>query len=171
MPSQALRELVVTIREQTGVASPDLTLEERRQAMEDMQAQITTPDDISLQNVDMNGIPGRWVRAPGARDDAVVLYFHGGGYVMGSLDTHQEMMSRISRACGASVLGVDYRLAPEAIFPAAVEDAVASFDWLLGQGVAPGKIVFAGDSAGGPGIAAGQRQAATRRRIYILALD
>lgn len=149
MASQALKEMVVTIREQTGVASPDLTLEERRQAMEDMQAQIPTPNDIALQDVDINGIPGRWIKAPGVRDDAVVLYFHGGGYVMGSLDTHQEMMGRISRACGASVLGVDYRLAPEATFPAAVEDAVASYDWLLGQGVAPGKIVFAGDSAGG----------------------
>lgn len=149
MGSQALRELVVTMRAQRGMAPPDLTLEQRRQEMEDMQAQIPTPEDISHKDVDMNGIPGRWIKAPGVRDDAVVLYFHGGGYVMGSLNTHQEVMSRISRACGASVLGVDYRLAPEAIFPAAVEDAVASFDWLIGQGISPGKVVFGGDSAGG----------------------
>lgn len=149
MASQALKELVVTIRQQSGAAAPDLTLEERRAAMEQMQATTPTPDDIAIEDIDMAGVPGRWVRAPGAREDTVVLYFHGGGYIMGSLDTHQELMSRISRACAASVLGVGYRLAPESVFPAAVDDALTSYQWLRAQGIAPDKIVFAGDSAGG----------------------
>lgn len=149
MASQALKELVATIREQSGAASPDMTLEERRAAMEQMQTATPTPEDITLEDVDMAGVPGRWVKAPGVREDAVVLYFHGGGYVMGSLNTHQELMSRISRVCGVSVLGADYRLAPESAFPAAVEDALTSYQWLVSRGIAPEKMVFAGDSAGG----------------------
>ena len=78
-----------------------------------------------------------------------VLYFHGGGYVMGSLNTHAELMGRISSACRAPVLGIDYRLAPEHPYPAAVEDAVASYDRLRDRGIKPGQIVIAGDSAGG----------------------
>jgi acetyl esterase/lipase len=79
----------------------------------------------------------------------VILYLHGGGYVMGSINTHRAMIARISRAAQARALAIDYRLAPENPFPAAVEDATAAYSWLLAQGCEPGKIVLAGDSAGG----------------------
>ena len=78
-----------------------------------------------------------------------MLYLHGGGYVLGSLDTHAELMGRIAASCRAPVLGVDYRLAPENPFPAAVDDAVASYERLIEQGIKPEAIVLAGDSAGG----------------------
>jgi monoterpene epsilon-lactone hydrolase len=94
-------------------------------------------------------VPAEWVRTPGVSDDCVVLYLHGGGYVIGSLVTHRSLVARVGRASGARALSVDYRLAPEHPYPAAVEDATAAYRFLLEQGVAPSKIVVAGDSAGG----------------------
>jgi acetyl esterase/lipase len=79
----------------------------------------------------------------------VVLYLHGGGYVIGSIKTHRDLMGRISRAAQARVLGLDYRLAPEHPFPAAVDDSLSAYRWLLDNGTKPARIAVAGDSAGG----------------------
>jgi monoterpene epsilon-lactone hydrolase len=149
MASEELKAVVEMMRNQQGVAAEGLSMQERREGMEAMLAAIPMPEDIETTAVDIGGVPGRWVVAPGARDDAFVVYYHGGGYVMGSLDTHQELMGRISRVCQAKVLGVDYRLAPEHVYPAAVEDGVSSYEWLLAQGADPSRIMLAGDSAGG----------------------
>jgi phosphinothricin tripeptide acetyl hydrolase len=78
-----------------------------------------------------------------------VLYLHGGGYVIGSPRSHRHLAAAIAGAAGASALLLDYRLAPEHPFPAAVEDATAAYRWLLDQATAPERIVIAGDSAGG----------------------
>src|SRR5207253_11051350 len=86
---------------------------------------------------------------PGARADAATLYLHGGGYVIGSPRSHRHLAAAIARAAGTRALLLDYRLAPEHPFPAALDDAVAAYQWLLGRGIAPGRIVLAGDSAGG----------------------
>ena len=90
-----------------------------------------------------------WISAPGAAADRAVLYLHGGGYIMGSLNTHRDLMGRISRAAQARVLGLDYRLAPEHRFPAAVDDTVAGYRFLLEQGPPATRLAIAGDSAGG----------------------
>jgi len=74
---------------------------------------------------------------------------HGGGYVIGSINTHRDLMGRIARASGARVLGINYRLAPEHPFPAAVDDSVAAYRWMIAQGLKPNRIAVAGDSAGG----------------------
>lgn len=103
----------------------------------------------STQNVLANGVPCRWITAPGARADRVVMYFHGGGFQLGSLDSHHELMALVSAASGARVLGVGYRLAPEHRYPAAHEDSRTAYAWLVGQGVQPAHIALAGDSAGG----------------------
>jgi acetyl esterase/lipase len=79
----------------------------------------------------------------------VTLYLHGGGYVIGSLNTHRELASRIARSTQSRALVIDYRLAPEHPFPAAVDDATAAYRWLVGTGVSPSRIAVAGDSAGG----------------------
>jgi monoterpene epsilon-lactone hydrolase len=79
----------------------------------------------------------------------VILYFHGGGYVFGDPDSHRDIAWRLGKESGSKVLVVDYRLAPEHRFPAAVDDAAASYRWLLQQGFAPDRIAVAGDSAGG----------------------
>jgi acetyl esterase/lipase len=92
---------------------------------------------------------GEWVAAPRARPDCTILYLHGGGYVSGSPRTHRALMGHLSRHTRARILALDYRLAPEHIFPAALEDAWAAYWWLLNQGTPPEKIAIAGDSAGG----------------------
>ena len=90
------------------------------------------------------GVPAEWLDGPGARADRVVLYLHGGGYVLGGVGSHRDMIARLSAASGARALGLNYRLAPEHPFPAAVDDAVAAYRWLLAQGIAPGRIAIAG---------------------------
>lgn len=95
------------------------------------------------------GVPAAWVVPDGADRDRVVLYFHGGGYVIGSIESHRNLVARVAREAGCRALSVGYRLAPEHPFPSALEDALASYRWLVAQGFEPEKIVAAGDSAGG----------------------
>ncbi|TDJ30758.1 MAG: alpha/beta hydrolase [Gammaproteobacteria bacterium] len=150
MASDALREMSAMIRAayaENPVGEGDL--ETMRASMEEQQGAIPLPDDVTRDDVDMAGVPGCRIQAPGVRNDRAVLYLHGGGYVMGSLDTHQELMGRISRQLNVTVYGVDYRLAPEHPWPAAVDDAVAAWDWLRASGITSDQAVVAGDSAGG----------------------
>ncbi len=106
--------------------------------------------DAEVTPVAIGALTGEWIIAPAAAAArSTVLYFHGGGFQVGSVHSHRELMAGISAATGCRVLGIDYRLAPEHRHPAALEDASAACDWLLAQGVPPGEIVFAGDSAGG----------------------
>ncbi len=90
-----------------------------------------------------------WVVAKGASPDRVILYLHGGGYFTCSIDTHGELMARLALACDARVLGLEYRLAPEHPFPAALDDAVEAWRWLLAQVDDPRHAFIGGDSAGG----------------------
>lgn len=120
--------------------------------MNDMRAimiETQAPEGVTCTSVDAGGISAEWSVAEGAAQDKVVLYVHGGGYVMGSAGSHRDMTGRLSHAAGARVLSLNYRLAPEHPFPAPVDDAVAAYRWLLGQGVRPENIAVAGDSAGG----------------------
>lgn len=110
---------------------------------------FSAPGKADIQAVDAAGVPCQWITAPGARTDRVVMYFHGGGFQVGSLASHREIMACISAAAGARVLGVGYRLAPEHRYPAPLEDALAAYGWLRSQGIGPAHIAVAGDSAGG----------------------
>jgi len=118
-----------------------------RGAMEKVSEHVAR--DVKCEPVSAGGVPAEWIVPPGAADDRVILYLHGGGYVMGSINTHRAMVARIARASQAKALAIDYRMAPEHPFPAAVDDATAAYRWLLAQGYKPGKIVISGDSAGG----------------------
>jgi epsilon-lactone hydrolase len=111
--------------------------------------QFTPPADVRFERVDAGGVPAEWATPPGAVAGRTVLYLHGGGYLVGGAEDYRELVSRLARAAQARALTLDYRLAPEHPHPAAVEDAVAAYRWLLGQGVQPGQVVVAGDSAGG----------------------
>lgn len=95
------------------------------------------------------GVRAEWLEPDNAASDKVMLYLHGGGYAIGSCATHRALAARIAQSCGARALVLDYRLAPEHPFPAALEDAVAGYRWLLQQGISPQDILIAGDSAGG----------------------
>src|SRR2546428_832819 len=107
------------------------------------------PADVTVERVTAPVAPAEWLAPPSARADVVVLYLHGGGYVIGSPRSHRHLAAAIARAARARALVLDYRLAPEHPFPAALEDAVAAYRWLLAQGQAPASLAVAGASAGG----------------------
>lgn len=147
MPGPEIQTVVDMLRANPPLAGSDIA--EMRAGMEAFTTAAPLPEGVDFDPVDAGGVPAEWTRAAGASDDRVVLYFHGGGYVMGSVATHRGLTAGISRAAGAHVLSVDYRLAPEHPYPAAVEDGVAAYRFLREQGVAPGQLALAGDSAGG----------------------
>jgi len=145
MASEQLKNVIERIKSQPQ--NPNASVEKRRAAMERIRERVAT--DVTCEPVDAGGVPAEWIAAPGAVQDRVILYLHGGGYVIGSINTHRAMIARIARASNARALAIDYRLAPEHPFPAAVDDATGAYKWLLAQGYKPQKIVIAGDSAGG----------------------
>jgi acetyl esterase/lipase len=131
-------------------ANPDATVAELRHGFEDITRLLPLAGDVTVDRTEAGGRPAEWVAAPGADPARVILYLHGGGYAIGSLNTHRDLASRLSRASGARALTVDYRLAPEHPHPAAVDDALAAYRWLLeSAGVEARHVVVAGDSAGG----------------------
>jgi epsilon-lactone hydrolase len=141
-------EELTAVREMLSAVDLDrLTVTERRAAAESVASQ--PPRGTSIDPVDAGGVPAEWVIAPGADSDRVLLYLHGGAYQIGSPGTHRHMVGLLSGAARARVLSVDYRLAPEHPFPAAVDDAVAAYRWLLAAGTDRSVLALAGDSAGG----------------------
>jgi monoterpene epsilon-lactone hydrolase len=126
-----------------------VTIDDHRLSYERIMANLPMEDDIITERLAAGGVAAEWIDAPNADKNIVLLYLHGGGYAFGSMRTHRVMLAHVSRAAGARVLGLDYRLAPEFPFPAPVEDSVAAYRWLLSQGVKPKNIVIGGDSAGG----------------------
>jgi monoterpene epsilon-lactone hydrolase len=129
--------------------SASMTIEERRAQYERAERVFPTPPDVSIERLTAPVRPAEWLQPPASRADAAVLYLHGGGYVIGSPRSHRHLAAAIASSAGAPALLLDYRLAPEYPFPAALEDAVAAYRWVLKRGVAPARVVIAGDSAGG----------------------
>jgi monoterpene epsilon-lactone hydrolase len=138
----ALREVLAQRRRPESII-------ERREGFDAFTKVFPCAGDVVVEKVSANGVPAEWTSAPGADASRAVLYLHGGGYVIGSLDSHRHLASEIARDLGARTLALHYRLAPEHPFPAPVEDAIAGYRYLLAQGIAPRNIAFAGDSAGG----------------------
>jgi phosphinothricin tripeptide acetyl hydrolase len=129
--------------------SETMTTAERRAQYERAERVFPTPADVKVERVSAPAAPAEWLRPPAATPGRVVLYLHGGGYVIGSPPSHRHLAAAIAGAAAANALLLDYRLAPEHPYPAAVEDATAAYRWLLARGIAPGSVVIAGDSAGG----------------------
>jgi acetyl esterase/lipase len=134
---------------QAHAADDDIDIAGRRARMDALADYFPVPDGTEVEPGKLGGIGGEWVRARRARRDAVLLYLHGGGYVLGSPKSHRHIVAAISEAGGLSVFAADYRLAPEHPFPAAVDDGVAAYKGLLDSGIAADKLAIAGDSAGG----------------------
>lgn len=121
-----------------------------RQRLNKLASLKPLPRQCRVTPVDAGGVPAEWVSWEGEDDsDRVILYLHGGGYVICSPTTHRPLALRFARSCRGRALLIDYRLAPEEPHPAALEDAVAAYRWLLGSGIKPSRIVIIGDSAGG----------------------
>lgn len=150
MPSkefQAFLQLVrATARERDAKAT---TIAGVREIIDSFANTFPVDSDVRVTPVTCNGVPCEWVEAPNAAPDRYVMYLHGGCYISGAPAVVREYAARLSRAAQARVLSVDYRLAPEHPFPAALEDARAVYHWLLDAGADPRRIVVNGESAGG----------------------
>ena len=150
---------------------------ERRERLDAIGQASPVDPDIKLTAVEAGGVPAEWSVAPGSDPTKVLMFLHGGGYCSGSITSHRGMVTRVGRAAGVRTLALNYRLAPEHPFPAALTDALAAYGFLLDQGIAPQKIAIGGDSAGGGAHArhhvasARRRQAAARLRLAGVALD
>jgi acetyl esterase/lipase len=107
------------------------------------------PEGVQVKKLAVEGIPAEWIHPPTEEEGNTLLYLHGGGYAICGPDTHRGLVARLAGAAKAKALLLDYRLAPEHPFPAAVEDAYAAYKWLLAEGVDPSRLTIAGDSAGG----------------------
>src|SRR5438093_2704125 len=121
---------------------------ERRSGLDEVGAVWPVADDLELTAVDLDGVPGEWSIAPGSDATRVLLFFHGGGYCSGSIQSHRRMVTEAGRAAKVRTLAVGYRLAPEHCFPAAFDDALTAWRFLRNQGIAAAHIAIGGDSAG-----------------------
>jgi epsilon-lactone hydrolase len=139
---KAVRELLTSQPRPTGLA-------ERRARLLSLVSRYTIAPDVQIDAVSADGVPAEWTLTPVANPRRVVLFLHGGAYISGAIATHRHMVAQIGRVARARTLALDYRLAPEHPFPAALEDALTAFRFLLSQGYAPEHIALAGESAGG----------------------
>lgn len=145
---------IVKLRELIASRPRATELAQRRRDIDERGRGFGLAADVTVEKLSVNGVPAEWTATPDADASGAILYVHGGGYVIGSLDSHRHLVSELGRAAGLRALALDYRLAPEHPFPAAVQDTVAGYRFLLSAGIAPRRIALAGDSAGG-GLAVG----------------
>jgi monoterpene epsilon-lactone hydrolase len=140
---------IAVIREMLAARPRPAGLAERRQRLDALGGQFPVAADIMIEPVDAGGVPAEWTASPGADRSRILVFLHGGGYVSGSIASHRHMIAEAGRAAGVRTLALDYRLAPEHPFPAALEDSIAAYGFLLDQGFGPRAIALGGESAGG----------------------
>jgi len=146
MPDLAWTRLLERLAE--GAPRPGESIPEMRANFERAAAEIPMPHGVVVEPVQAGEVVAEWLRPSPMSPGRAILYLHGGGYILGSLATHRSIGAHLALHAGVEVLSIDYRLAPEHVFPAAVHDAVAAFAWL--RSVRPGaRLAIAGDSAGG----------------------
>ena len=126
-----------------------IDLNEQRRLLKELVSAQPLPADVTVAAAALGGVPTAEITVDGIEPRHVVLYFHGGVYVLGDAFQAASLASQVGRRTRARVISVDYRLAPEHPYPAAVDDALAAYAALLHNGTAPSDIVFAGESAGG----------------------
>lgn len=130
-------------------AAPDMDLVTLRSMMDELGELASEPENVTYSEVDADGVRGIWCNPLDASPDHVVYYLHGGGFVGNSASSHRKMAGHLAKATGARSFVLEYRRAPEYPYPAQLEDALAAYSWLRGQGIEAGNMVTAGDSAGG----------------------
>lgn len=148
MASEEIQGIITMLR--TSAAERDateMTIDGWREVYAGLGSMLPQREGVPVTPVDAGGVPAEWVGA--TEDGPVVLHVHGGGYCIGSLDTHRAMLTHLAAAMDGRVLALDYRLAPENPHPAALDDALAGYRYLIASGIEPDRIVVAGDSAGG----------------------
>lgn len=150
MPSLRSKLLNIYLRFTSGRSlHPDTPIIARRQQEDRASKNPNIAADVEITPVSLGSVKGEWVVPSKIESHRVILYFHGGGYCFGSAEARRALVSEIAVAAGARALAIDYRLAPEHPFPAALDDAISAYRWLLGKGTSPQGIVMVGDSAGG----------------------
>jgi len=127
---------------------PKGTFEEQRAGFDESVAKVPSAEGVAIESVSGPGFEGKWFRPDGARQGVALLHLHGGGFVVGSTVSHRPILTNLAKAAGIDVLAIDYRMAPEHKYPAALDDAMAAYGWLRDQGYAADRIAVAGDSAG-----------------------
>jgi len=128
---------------------PNSDVDEQRRLLRALLSARPLPADVTVTAAALGEVPVAEITVDGIEPRHVVLYFHGGVYVMGDAFLSADLASQVGRRADAKVISVDYRLAPEHPYPAAVDDALAAYEALLHNGIAPSDIAFAGESAGG----------------------
>ncbi|OKO83391.1 alpha/beta hydrolase [Bradyrhizobium sp. AS23.2] len=125
----------------------DTSVEQMRRDWEEAFAGCSVP--VTCRQVSAGGVDGEWIAPAAAPPDKAILYLHGGGFRIGSIASHRDLIARIAQTSRCRVLAINYRLAPEHRFPAALDDTLTAYRYLLDQGLRPADIALAGDSAGG----------------------
>jgi acetyl esterase/lipase len=120
----------------------------RRKRLDEVGAVWPISDDVEFTAIDLNGMPGEYSIVPGSDPSRVLMFFHGGGYCSGSINSHRRLVTEAGRAAGMRTLAIAYRLAPEHPFPAGYDDALTAWRFLRNQGIAAARIAIGGDSAG-----------------------
>ncbi|WP_272995904.1 alpha/beta hydrolase [Paraglaciecola agarilytica] len=151
MSSKALERVIERVKKTYSSWNKQTTINTMRADWDTLFAANISAQTTDFQIANMGC---RWIVDQDALQHKVVLYLHGGGFRLGSVNSHQELMARISTISACKVLGINYRLIPEHRFPAALEDAFSAYNWLLQNGYKGENIAIAGDSAGGNLVAA-----------------
>ncbi|MGE3073008.1 MAG: alpha/beta hydrolase [Dehalococcoidia bacterium] len=147
--AEAINSQMKLVREAAKASGIVPTLEQQREGILMIAQSAVEPAGITVTEAYAGGCRAYWHIPQSGADDRVLIYFHGGGYVVGSPKSHERLAGHLANAIGCRVLSVDYRLAPEHPHPAAVQDATAVYRWVLAQGFTPEHIAISGDSAGG----------------------
>jgi phosphinothricin tripeptide acetyl hydrolase len=141
--------MILYLSIQRALAKHVIDVEMERKDLDSVGKMFSAPKGVTAQKVSAGGVPGEWLEPRGALPERAVLYLHGGSYICGSVNSHRSLAGHIAVAAGARVLIIDYRMAPEHPHPAAVEDALAAYTYILKDGFQAGHVAVAGDSAGG----------------------
>ena len=149
MPSLPARVIGLILGVRRRFFNWDLSVDEFRAMVRRREPMFRPPPDVVITPAVVGGVPCEWLTPPGAAPAPVLLYLHGGAWVLGWTNMHRRMVAHLCRAAGCRALAVDYRLAPEHPFPAALDDCLAAYRGLLADGIRPAEIAIAGDSAGG----------------------
>lgn len=147
MINKTADKILNIIREENARKAENI--EEVRERLRAFYFRFRSKLDIVVEPIFIGHIPAFWISAPGVLKDRTILFFHGGAFMVGSTEDHLDLCGKLSRSAMCRVLSIDYRLAPEHIFPAALNDCVTSYLWLIETGTSPSLIVPVGISAGG----------------------
>ncbi len=147
MSYKSAEEILTIINEKLSLNQSNIF--QLRKDFEQLYLEFSSKQELNIESQNIGDIPAFKICAENAQDDHRILFFHRGSFTAGSTKDHLDLCGKLSNASGACVFSIDYRLAPEHKFPAAVEDCLTSYLWLLKQGIEPSKIVIAGISAGG----------------------